>query len=100
MIGSYRQNNSNTSSPKITMEMKTLFFTVSGEIETLPRFIVGSMRKDSLGEGVIITAGSDSPQGNVVLPIDISLVCLHGDVFCVELGSLGMLYGLLLLSLL
>ena len=95
MIGSYRQTDTNNSTPKITMEMKTLFFTENGAIETLPTFVVGSLREDDPEEGVDISArsaGSDSKrQGNVVLPTDISLVCLHGDVFCVELGSLGML---------
>jgi hypothetical protein len=83
------------------MDMKTLFFTENGNIETLPTFVVGSLREtkdEGCVDGSARSESSDSKQGNVVSPTDISLVYLHGDVYCVELGSLGMFMILLKLQ--
>jgi hypothetical protein len=93
LIGCYRSNNLDGNCPEIVMEMKTLFFNQSGNVESLPTFVVGSLReKDPEEEGIdTIARSTKSKQSNVVSPTDISLICLHGDVFCVEMGSLGML---------
>jgi hypothetical protein len=89
VIGSYKSNPNESNFPKIVMEMKTLFFTESS-VETLPLFVVGSLRERNadLREGGGKEAEHEEEE-DVVLPTDLSLVCLHGEVFCVELGSLG-----------
>jgi hypothetical protein len=92
VIGSYISNKSDDGNfPKIVMEMKTLFFTENGNIETLPTFVAGSLR-ETRDEGCVDASArsESSDRRDVVSPTDISLVYLHGDVFCVELGSLGM----------
>ena len=87
VIGSYKSNYvDNNRFPDIVMDMKTLFFTDDGSIEILPAFVVGSLRERDIES---INAADDQST-NIVMPNDLSLVCLHGDVFFVELGSLGM----------
>ena len=50
--------------------------------------------EDTPGEDfsdIRVTQAKQEIEDDIVSPTDLSLVCLDGDVFCVELGSLGML---------
>lgn len=82
--------------PTAVMEMKTLFFSKDKPtIDALPSFVVGTLREVeddhdlSLQTFDSTTSKSLKNSSAVVLPTQISLVNLYGDVYCVEIGSLG-----------
>eukprot|EP00804_Cyclotella_cryptica_P004973 CCRYP_014092-RA/>CCRYP_014092-RA protein AED:0.05 eAED:0.05 QI:98/1/1/1/0.85/0.75/8/1661/914 len=98
IIGSYKSHSRGDSSfPGIVMEMKTVFFTENGAVETLPPFVVGSLRENYVNDLPVedisdrdVTPKKDEvEEDDIISPSDLSLVCVHGDVYCVELGSLG-----------
>ena len=96
--------------PSAVMSMKTIFFSKdSPVVETLPTFAVGALREvatgeleeqhelqlslESFGSSANKQKQKEDPESAVVLPTEIFIVCLYGEVFCVELGSLGSAQG-------